>query len=304
MFVSYGSHFEDVLLWRALKHVGCGLYLELAGTSPAPYSAIRALYEAGWRGINVQQDAELFAALQKERPYDTNLNLAVSHNGERSALSAIWETHVRRRDVHILKIDGNLLVKGMLEGNDWERNRPWIVVIEAPASMEAIDSPAPWESLMLGANYRLAYRDGLNRFYLAAERSELQHALTLPPNMHDGFVAAQQLEAEARAQRAEQEAETARVQVQELRRQLELSEARMHKLKSTLGWRVDKASRKIVRQVAKAARKLSRASRRDPLRKKRGSLAFPDATTLGAVDTRLSQRILNTFHRLWRESAR
>jgi len=47
-FVSYAQNFEDVILWRALKHVGRGFYIDLGAQDPVIDSISLAFYEHGW----------------------------------------------------------------------------------------------------------------------------------------------------------------------------------------------------------------------------------------------------------------
>jgi glycosyltransferase involved in cell wall biosynthesis len=50
-------------------------------------------------------------------------------------------------------------------------------------------SHAEWEPLLARAGYRFVWFDGLNRFYLAAERhGELARHFTVPPNVSDDFI--------------------------------------------------------------------------------------------------------------------
>ena len=46
-----------------------------------------------------------------------------------------------------------------------------------------------WEALLTGADYRFAWFDGLNRFYVAAEQwAALKHAFVVPPNVFDQWI--------------------------------------------------------------------------------------------------------------------
>ena len=53
-----------------------------------------------------------------------------------------------------------------------------------------------WEATLLNAGYDFAYFDGLNRFYVAKEHSELSKLVAVPPNVFDDFVRVDQIEAE------------------------------------------------------------------------------------------------------------
>ena len=79
----------------------------------------------------------------------------------------------------------------VLLGADLERFRPWIVIVEATAPNSQIPTHTAWEDLLTAANYRFAWFDALNRFYIAQERWEtLSPSFTVPPNIFDDFIRA------------------------------------------------------------------------------------------------------------------
>ena len=249
-FISYAQNFEDVMLRRALRHVENGFYIDVGAWSPDTDSVTRAFYERGWSGINVEPNPEFHAQLQERRARDRNLCLAV---GDRegsltmnflgnpglstlddaiaakhqlagwslkrqqvqvSTLAVLWQQHVAAgQDVHFLKVDVEGFEDVVLRGNDWQKGRPWIVVVEATLPMSRVESHATWEPLLFDAGYLFAYADGLNRFYVAQERSELLNAFKYPPNVFDDFTSIRIQQAEARAETAEARAETAEAQV-------------------------------------------------------------------------------------------
>lgn len=243
--ISYAQNFEDVMLWRALKHIERGFYIDVGANDPVVDSVTKAFYERGWSGINIEPMVIHHADLQRERVRDINLCCAAgAENGEMD----IWECEIRgwgtveqavieqhistgqagkyhrvpvRRladicaeyvtgEIHFLKIDVEGFEKAVIEGADFQRFRPWIVVAEAlrPNSTEEIHQQ--WEGLLSSANYRLTYSDGINRFYLAKEHSELASKFIYPPNVFDNFLtagAARADKAEARANEAESKLE-------------------------------------------------------------------------------------------------
>ena len=242
-FVSHAQNFEDVMLWRALGHVGRGFYIDVGACEPDAHSVTLAFYERGWSGINIEPAPASFARLDAARPRDVNLQVAAGAaaadadfvlvdggNGlstlrteQAGALAADWPVEtvrvaVRplaeicrdqvRRPIHFLKIDAEGAEREVLEGADLETWRPWVVLVEATEVNSAVPSHEAWEGLLLSRRYRMVYADGLNRFYLAAEHEELASAFDLPPNLFDGFVrateAAAQAEAAARLARIEQ----------------------------------------------------------------------------------------------------
>jgi FkbM family methyltransferase len=239
-FISYAQNFEDVMLWRALKHIENGFYIDVGAWSPDIHSVTRAFYEHGWRGINVEPTPEFHTQLQMRRPRDINLRIAVCdkpgafiidiliNSGlstldetiaqkharagwtidkqavEATTLAILWSKYVPKgQNVHFLKVDVEGLEEAVLRGNDWLKCRPWIVVVEATLPMSQQECYEGWEPVLSTAGYRFAYADGLNRFYVANEHESLLSAFNYPPNVFDDFKLNELYQAEHRAQEAE-----------------------------------------------------------------------------------------------------
>ncbi len=238
-FISYAQNFEDVMLWRALKHIDRGFYIDVGANDPDKESVTKAFYERGWSGINVEPIPQWFERLEKERPRDINLQLALGAEPGEITLYEIPDTglstsekkfaerheaergyHIRElrvkvdtlsnvcekfhlAPIHFLKVDVEGMEMAVFQGTDFGKIRPWIILVEStlPNSQEA--SYSEWESLLLNGGYEYAYFDGLNRFYVAVEHENLKAAFKTPPNVFDEFVISNRLEAERRAQAAE-----------------------------------------------------------------------------------------------------
>ena len=236
-FISYAQNYEDVMLWRALKHVKNGFYIDVGAAWPDEHSVTKAFYLIGWTGINIEPNPKLNQLLMEQRLEDKNLAVAVSDKighisfnviestGLSTASDEIAEQHrnnswqIQRLDVetttladickrykplnqeiHFLKVDVEGMEESVLRGNDWEQYRPWIVVVEATLPMSPVESYKSWEAILTEAKYHFAYADGLNRFYVADEHLELLEAFRYQPNYFDNFKVISQLEAEARAE--------------------------------------------------------------------------------------------------------
>lgn len=245
-FITYAQNFEDVMLWRALKYVGVGFYIDVGAWSPNIDSVTRAFYEAGWHGVNVEPNPEFYEQLERDRPRDINLRVAVGdHEGSvtinfvsnpglstandafaeqhakdgwavrreevrLTTLAAIWGKHITPgQEVHFLKIDVEGLEEAVVRGNDWGKNRPWVLLIEATLPMSQVESFDGWEPVLLANRYAFAYADGLNRYYVADEHADLMAAFKYPPNVFDDFLLATQLEARLWADEAHASAERA-----------------------------------------------------------------------------------------------
>ncbi|TFW30732.1 FkbM family methyltransferase, partial [Duganella callida] len=70
---SYAPQFEDLLLWRALRQVADGRYLDVGAGDPLAGSVTQLFYERGWRGINLEPAHGHLRQLRIARPADRNL---------------------------------------------------------------------------------------------------------------------------------------------------------------------------------------------------------------------------------------
>src|SRR3989304_3019019 len=90
-FVSYAQNFEDVMLWRALRGVTNGFYIDIGANDPTGDSMTNAFYERGWSGINVEPIERHYKELQRLRLRDVNLGCAV---GAVTGQIEIWDCDV------------------------------------------------------------------------------------------------------------------------------------------------------------------------------------------------------------------
>lgn len=65
---SYAQNFEDVILWRALRHVERGFYIDVGAQDPVVDSVSLAFYEKGWRGVHVEPIKKFAKKLRAARP--------------------------------------------------------------------------------------------------------------------------------------------------------------------------------------------------------------------------------------------
>ena len=251
-FISYAQNFEDVMLWRALKHISPGFYIDVGANDPTIDSVTKVFYDAGWRGINIEPLPLHHADLTRDRPRDINLMCSA---GAVSGEIDLWECDVRgwataepevvtqhlsdghqgsfhrvpvrtladicnefaSCDIHFLKIDVEGFEKAVLEGADFTRFRPWIIVIEATAPSSTREVHINWEHIIYSAGYEFAYADGLNRYYISQEHAELLDGLRYPPNVFDAFTSfahSKALAAEVQANKLASEAEARAAQAE------------------------------------------------------------------------------------------
>ena len=103
-FISYAQNYEDVMLYRALKGVEKGFYIDVGAMDPVMGSVTKAFYERGWRGINIEPIKQWHEKLMLDRPEDINLNVAILdkpgsvqfYNVEETGLSTIDKTLAER----------------------------------------------------------------------------------------------------------------------------------------------------------------------------------------------------------------
>lgn len=221
-FVSYAQNFEDLMLWRALKHVTKGFYVDVGAQDPVIDSVSKAFYERGWRGFHVEPLPEFGDRLRADRPDETVVQAVIgaTHGpvrfyeipgtGLSTALPEIAEHHrdkgfrvrelvipgmnldelfamIEAEEIHWLKIDVEGSEKAVISGWRDSPRRPWIVVVESTYPNERTDTHMAWHRGLVAKGYVAAYADGLNRFYVATNHRDLLEAFRYGPNVFDEF---------------------------------------------------------------------------------------------------------------------
>lgn len=211
-FVSYAQLGEDERLFKALKDVERGFYIDVGAQDPVEHSVTKAFYERGWRGINIDPVPHWYKKLVDDRPEDINLNAAVGaeigtlkfFEFPKTGLSTGNDKHAKRHieggfyfneievkvitlndicakhvtgEIHFLKVDVEGFEKEVFQGIDFGKYRPWIIVAEATEPLSHVESFAEWEPLLLEGGYSYVSTDGLNRFYLSSRQMELKSLL-------------------------------------------------------------------------------------------------------------------------------
>ena len=199
-----------------------GFYVDVGAGDPVSNSVTRLFYDAGWHGINIEP-GPAFAQLEFARPRDVNLRLVVgTQAGERDfwvcrpntelssllpldpsslppgnrvdreriqcrRLDAILEEHTDAA-IEFLKVDVEGAEGDVLESIDLRRFRPLVLVVEAIDPQTRRPSHEQWQPRVLGSGYLHAAFDGVNRYYVPEERSELCEVLGYPLTPLDNFV--------------------------------------------------------------------------------------------------------------------
>jgi FkbM family methyltransferase len=221
--ISYAQNYEDVLLNRVFADCPSGFYIDVGAFHPVVHSVTKLFYERGWRGINIEPIPIASEMLASERVRDINLRIGLSncegtstfyecrtslelstfsqelaedlrrggfetveHSIPVTTLARVCEQHVGQT-VDFLKIDVEGCEREVLEGADWGRYRPRVVLVEATRPATSIPSYEHWEALLLAAEYHFAFFDGLNRYYVRTEDQQLIPLLAVPANFFDDF---------------------------------------------------------------------------------------------------------------------
>jgi len=224
-FITYSQSFEDLMLWRALKDVKEGFYIDVGANDPIQDSVTKAFYDRNWHGINIEPEYRFYRALKRDRIRDINLNCAVSSTCkeislyvsklrgwsttsvevskqqkkndlldevikvEAKTLDEIINTYQKDiQEIHFLKVDVEGAEKDVLESFSFSPYRPWIIVVESTNPGTNEDVSDAWESILVDKDYMKVYFDGVNKYYLAKEKESLKYAFSYPPNVVDDWI--------------------------------------------------------------------------------------------------------------------
>jgi FkbM family methyltransferase len=205
MMLSYAKNMEDVVLSMVFSGQKTGFYIDVGGGHAIADNVSYFFYELGWSGIIIEPQAHLGALYQKVRPRDILVaQLAGSHEGTLElfeantfhGLSTASPSHANAAEkagfagkrvlkpvttlarlcadhapskIDFLKIDVEGHESEVLAGNDWEKYRPKVILVEAIEPITNEDTAHRFEPFLLGRDYRFAHDDGLNRWYVADE---------------------------------------------------------------------------------------------------------------------------------------
>lgn len=223
VFVSYAQNFEDVILWRALKHVDTGVYVDIGANHPVIDSVSKAFSDRGWRGVHVEPLPDMARQLREQRPGDTVIEAMVgTADGSKDffdingtgvstsirdiatgyaaggaelrvltvsvvSLDAILAGFQPSAPIHWLKIDVEGAEADALRSWGASPQRPWVVVVESTAPLSQIPTHREWEHELDSRGYEFVYFDGVNRFYLHESQAGLRHYFGPGPNTFDDF---------------------------------------------------------------------------------------------------------------------
>lgn len=278
--ISYSQNLEDVMLWRALKEIKNGFYIDVGANDPEIDSVTKLFYDNGWSGINIEPLDQHYRELLKQRKRDINLKCGA---GSKAGEFEIWECDKRgwatmdkvvaaeherngfqgqwhkipiqtlteicsehiSSDIHFLKIDVEGVEKSVIEGLDLSNIRPWIIVIEATKPATSIENHDVWEHLITEQAYLHAYSDGLNRFYVASEKKGLLEALKYPPNIFDQYITKKELVITQKLQAFDTKYQQAVVKAEQADAKAKQAEVLLDSIQTSLSWKITMPLRKI-----------------------------------------------------------
>lgn len=229
--ISYAQNGEDIVLSRVFNK-NHGTYIDIGAASPNQLSVTKYFYLKGWTGINVEPVENFYHELVKERSRDININACIGNRvgsldfyecpvqPEYSSASLelirehlnfgyvfvkhnllVYDLKTIFHDNHItnidfLKIDVEGMETEVIQGNDWRKFRPVIVLIETSHGND-------WEQLLFKQDYLLALDDGLNRYYVRKESQTLLNQMKVGANVMDGYITYDLLSSQQRISKLE-----------------------------------------------------------------------------------------------------
>lgn len=222
-FISFAQNAEDVMLFRALKHLSNGRYIDIGANHPVEDSVTKAFYDRGWSGVNVEPVSQWYNLLKTCRQRDINFQVAISDSNEpldfyevaESGLSTldsaraelcrqegltvtkntvdVWTLEKlfeksQQTETHFLKIDVEGAETQVISSGNWNKHRPWVIVVESTRPNTNVSDHNAWEPMLLNHGYQFVWFDGINRFYVAKEHQRLAEAFRFPVNVLDQYI--------------------------------------------------------------------------------------------------------------------
>lgn len=221
--ISYAQQYEDLHLLRCFNDQPYGFYVDVGAGHPVHSNVSFLYYLRGWSGITVEPNPWLAQLSEAVRPRDRRIEgvlgaepgQAIYHLVEHlHGFSTTLESHAHAvqqkygrpakafpvpvttldeicrkyapAQIDFLKIDVEGAEQAVLQGNDWLRFRPKVIVAEALVPITLAPAWDGWEPILIENGYRFALFDGLNRCYVAEEHIALCAPLAATPRSFRG----------------------------------------------------------------------------------------------------------------------
>jgi FkbM family methyltransferase len=197
---SYSQIHEDLLI-DAILNVEKGFYIDIGANDPQHFSNTKRFYDKGWNGINIDPNPKCYEKFIDTRTRDINLNLGISSirgelqfyeltypplssfskemaiiNAENFGikiekeykvkvicLKDIYQEYVDNKTVDFISIDTEGHEMQVLEGNNWEKYRPKLLIIETGRLHSEI------YDYVISKNYSPIIHNNLNAIFINNE---------------------------------------------------------------------------------------------------------------------------------------
>jgi len=203
MMVSYTQFGEDIVFSYVLRDIDGIFYIDIGAYHPSIASVTKWLYDSKRAsGINIEPLNREYNLLCADRQRDININAAVGSKEEELVLYScggdstliteyaderfspiktsvitlkqVCEKYIsENQDIHFLKIDVEGFEKEVLLGADFNKYRPWLIMLEATKPWTMIPTHSEWEYILEEHQYEFVKQYDINRFYIAKEKSYL-----------------------------------------------------------------------------------------------------------------------------------
>ncbi len=201
----HSQYYEDYILSYVFRARQQGTYIDVGANHPDKSNLTKRFYLAGWRGINIEPNPEMFKLLQEARQNDVNLNVGISDRagalpfyrfaGSAHPLSTFdREIALQHKEKNLsfeeipvplitlnevfeknpflqgrasfLNIDVEGFESKVLASIDLDKVHPEVIVVESTRPLTETISYQEWESILKNHGYLFATSDGLNRYYV------------------------------------------------------------------------------------------------------------------------------------------
>lgn len=185
-----------------------GVYVDVGANDTINGSVTKALYLAGWRGVNIEPLEDKFKDLVKDRPEDVSLNMGISNEPgimrllraddlstidedtqkevlrlfkdkvdgfsevKIDTLDNVYESLdiLKKNEVIFCKIDVEGLEDRVISGINFEKYRPWLFCIEFRGTEK-------WEPMLIENGYEFVMEDVINRWYVDKQHKEIKNRI-------------------------------------------------------------------------------------------------------------------------------
>ncbi len=200
---SYSQTAEDLIVDSILGCKSTGVYVDIGANNPNYFNNTRRFYDRGWSGINIEPHPKEYQALLEYRKRDINLHCGVSDQnatlpyhvldqsmvstfGKDAAsiaqldlnahivdvievpvmrLDTIFDKHLDGRGIDFMSIDVEGSELNVLKGNNWEKYRPKVIIIETCYNVGDI------LSYLIDRHYTPVFRNAENGIFVDTAQS-------------------------------------------------------------------------------------------------------------------------------------